>query len=217
MTATDKQDGALTFTVDPGNMDIKTAGRYTVYYSAVDTDGNQLIAPRTVIVESVTGQAVRQSAQAVLNQIITPDMSRDKQIYAVYHYARWNVAYVGSSDKSSLENGAYEGFTKKKGDCYTYYAMVKVMLDMLGIENLEVTRVGGTSHHWWNLVLFEDGKYYHVDSSPTRVRLDNISHSKMTESDLVIYTNAEGVIDRRPNFYVYDKTLPDYQNIQIAQ
>lgn len=217
VTVTDKQDGNLTFTVDPGNMDIKTQGRYTVYYSAVDTDGNQLIVPRTVIVESVTGQAVRQSAQTILNQIITPGMSRDSQIYAVYGYVRWNVAYVGSSDKSSLENGAYEGFTKKKGDCYTYYAMTRVMLDMLGIENLEVTRVGGTSHHWWNLVLFEDGKYYHVDSSPTRVRLDNVNHNKMTDSDLVVYTNAEGVIERRPNFYVYDKTLPAYRDIEIAQ
>ena len=217
VTATDKQDGELTFTVDPGNMDIKTQGRYIVYYSAVDADGNQLIAPRTVVVESVTSQAVRQSAQVVLNQIITPDMSRDAKIYAVYHYVRWNVAYVGSSDKSSLENGAYEGFTKKKGDCYTYYAMTRVMLDMLGIENLEVTRVGGTSHHWWNLVLFEDGKYYHVDSSPTRVRLDNVQHSKMTERDLVTYTNADGVKERRPNFYVYDKTLSVYRDIEIAQ
>lgn len=217
VTATDKQDGNLAFTVDPGNVDIKAQGRYTVYYSAVDADGNQLIVPRTVVVESITAQAVRQSAQAVLNEIITPDMSRDAQIYAVYHYARWNVAYVGSSDKSSLENGAYEGFSKKKGDCYTYYAMVRVMLDMLGIENLEVTRIGGTSHHWWNLVLFEDGKYYHVDASPTRVHLDNIQHNKMTESDLAIYTNADGVRDRRPNFYVYDKTLPEYQNIDIAQ
>lgn len=217
VTATDKQDGELTFAVDPGNVDITVLGRYTVYYSATDADGNQLIAPRTVIVESVTSQAVRQSAQKVLNEIITPNMSRDAQIYAVYHYARWNVAYVGSSDKSSLENAAYEGFTKKKGDCYTYYAMVRIMLDMLGIENIEVTRIGGTSHHWWNLVLFEDGKYYHVDASPTRVHLNGVEHSKMTESDLVIYTNADGVSDRRPNFYVYDKTLPEYQSIDIAQ
>lgn len=216
VTATDAQDGELSFTVDTGNFDNRTEGRYTVYYSATDSDGNQILMPRTVVVESHTGQIVRENAQAILDQIIKPDMTHDEKIYAVFKRVRDFVWYSGSSDKSSLENAAYEGFTKWVGDCYTYYAMVRVMLDMLEIPNLEVARVGGTSRHWWNLVLFEDGKYYHVDASPHPGT--HMEHFKMTESTLVEYTELRSTgVNSRPNYYVYDHTLPEYQNIEIAQ
>lgn len=215
VTATDAQDGQLSYEVDPGNFDNKTAGRYTVFYSATDSDGNQLIVPRMVVVESHIGQVVRQKAQEVLDEIIEPGMTRDQQIYAVFNRVWHYVWYSGNSDKTSVENAAYEGFTTWSGDCYTYYAMVRVMLDMLGIPNVEVTRVGGNSHHWWNLVEFEDGKYYHVDATPHRVT--NMEHFKMTESVITAYTNNPEIMRRKPNYYVYDHTLPEYQNIEIAQ
>lgn len=215
VTAADAQDGPLLFEVDPGNFDNKTAGRYTVLYSATDSDGNQLIVPRTIVVESHIGQVVRQKAQEVLDEIIKPGMTHDEKIYAVFTRVWHFVWYSGNSDKSSVENAAYEGFSKWSGDCYTYYAMVRVMLDMLEIPNVEVTRVGGTSHHWWNLVQFEDGKYYHVDATPHRVT--NMEHFKMTESVITAYTNDPDIMRRKPNYYVYDHTLPEYQNIEIAQ
>lgn len=215
VTATDAQDGQLSFEVDPGNFDNKTAGRYTVLYSATDSDGNKLVMPRTVVVESHVGQIVREKAQELLNRIIKPGMTHDEKIYAVFKQVKNYVWYSGNSDKSSLENAAYEGFTKWAGDCYTYYAMVRVMLDMLQIPNVEVTRVGGTSHHWWNLVQFEDGKYYHVDATPHRYT--SMEHFKMTESVIIAYTNTPKVANYRPNYYTYDKTLPEYQNIEIAQ
>ena len=215
VTATDAQDGQLSFEIDSGNFDNKTAGCYTVFYSATDSDGNMLIMPRTVVVESHVGQVVRQKAQEVLDEIIKPGMTHDEKIYAVFTRVWHFVWYSGSSDKSSVENAAYEGFTTWSGDCYTYYAMVRVMLDMLGISNVEVARVGGNSHHWWNLVQFEDGKYYHVDATPHRVT--NMEHFKMTESVIAAYTNDPEIMRRKPNYYVYDHTLPEYQNIEIAQ
>lgn len=216
--ATDLQDGVLTYTVDPGNFDNKTEGEYTVYYSATDSDGNRIIVPRTVIVESHLNQLLREAAQQVLATIITPEMTRDQKIWAVFNYTRWNVRYSGNSDKSSLEAGAYEGFSKGVGDCYTYYAMVRVMLDMLEIPNLECRRIGGTSNHWWNLVQFEDGIYYHVDASPHSLKFEWLpSHFQMTEAMIVAYTNEPEVMAYRPNYYVYDHTLPEYQDIEIAQ
>lgn len=213
--AMDAQDGELTFTVDADGLDLKTVGRYTVFYSAVDADGNRVIAPRTVVVESQVGQLLREKAEKVLKEIINPNMTRDEKIMAVFNRAKYYVTYTGNSDKSSIENAAYEGFTKNAGDCYTYYAMVKVMLDMLEIPNLECRRIGGTSNHWWNLVEFEDGKYYHVDASPHPGTW--MLHFKMTESTITDYTNHPDVANRRPNYYVYDHTLPEYQDIEIAQ
>lgn len=216
--ATDPQDGSLTFTVDSAAFDNKTEGEYTIYYSAVDSDGHRITVPRTVIVESHLSQLVREKAQQVLDTIIKPEMTRDGQIWAISHYVRWNVTYVGTSDKSSIEAGAYEGFYTGTGDCFTYYAMVRVLLDMLDIPNLECRRIGGSSNHWWNLVQFEDGKYYHVDTNPHRYVFDWLeNHYRMTESTIQRYTNEPEVMGYRPNYYVYDHTLPEYQDIEIAQ
>ena len=216
VTVTDAQDGELTFTVDSNGFDNKTAGRYTVYYYAEDSDGNRLIVPRTIVVESHIGQIVREKAQELLNKIIHPGMGRNEKIRVVAEYVRHNVWYSGNSDKSSVENGAYEGFVKWNGDCYTYYAMFRVMLDLMEIPNVEVRRVGGTSNHWWNLVEFEDGIYYHVD--PSQHPNSPINHNKMTESDLAHYTELRSTgKDKRPNYYVYDKSLPEYQGLNIAQ
>lgn len=214
--AVDSKDGEVSFTVDTAQVNLNAEGTYTVYYSATDSDGHTTIIPRKITVENVDRTAVEAYARAALDKIITPDMTRDQKIFAVYKYTKSSVLYVGSSDKSSVMAAAYEGFTKGQGDCYTYYAMNVVLLDMLGLENLEVARVGGTSNHWWNLVLYEDGKWYHVDSCPHAVSVDNIFHWKMTEADLEIYTADPTVAGRRPNFYVYDKTLPIYEGIEIA-
>lgn len=216
VTATDPQDGKVSFKVDNSGVDPYTPGTYTAYYSATDSEGNTTIIPRKIVVLDVTEDTVRRYAQQILDRIITPDMTRDQQISAIHAYCHDNVAYVGYSDKSSIVNAAYEGFTTNQGDCYTYYAMNVIFFDLLGIENLEVTRINGTSHHWWNLVLFEDGFYYHVDSCHAKIKPEGFYFGKMTESDLEFYTNHPAVVDRRPNYYVYDKTLPEYQNINIA-
>lgn len=216
VSATDAQDGELSFTVDPGNVDNKTLGTYTAYYTASDSDGNTLTVPRTIVIQDEAEAAVEQYAKKVIEQIIKDDMTRDQKIYQIYLYTKRNVLFVGSSDKSSIVHAAYEGFSTGKGDCYTYYAMNVILLDMVGIENLEVARVGGTSNHWWNLVLHEDGKYYHVDSCPKSIYLDGQTYYKMTDQDLEDYTNNKQVATHRPNYYTYDKTLPEYQDIDIA-
>lgn len=216
VSATDLQDGELTFKVDAGDVDNKKIGSYTAYYTATDSDGNTLTMPRKIVIQDKAEAAVEEYAKAALQKIIKDDMTRDQKIYQVYLYSKKNVQFVGSSDKSSIVHAAYEGFTTGKGDCYTYYAMNVIMLDLLGIENLEVTRVGGTSHHWWNLVLHEDGKYYHVDSCPKSIYLDGQTYYKMTDKDLDVYTNDPKVAAHRPHYYTYDKTLPEYQDIEIA-
>ncbi len=214
---TDKQDGELKFTVDTAQVDIQTAGTYTVYYSAVDADGNELVVPREIIVYPPSNTGLEGIIQEVLAEIIKPGMTISEQVAAMYRQVRFSTFYSGNSDKSSIELAAYEGFTKHTGDCYTYYSMMKVLLDAMGIENLEVTRVGGNSRHWWNLVKMEDGKYYFVDASPGKISFDWLRRQKMTASDIERYTKNEQVIAHRTNYYTYDKTLPQYQGIEIAQ
>ena len=216
VSAEDLQDGTVAFTVDASQINQNQTGSYIAYYSATDADGNKTIAPREIVVQEVNQAAAEKIARQVLGRIIKDDMTLDEQIYAVQQFTRYSVQFVGSSNKDSIWHAAYEGFTTGKGDCYTYYAINRILLDMLGIENLEVARVGGTSHHWWNLVRFADGMYYHVDSCPRAIVVSGVDAAKMTESDLKTYTNDSRVTARRPNYYVYDSTLPEYVGIEIA-
>ena len=55
-----------------------------------------------------------------------------------------------------------------------------------------------------------------MDSCPHAVAVAEIYHWKMTEADLERYTADAAVAARRPNFYVYDKTLPEYEGLEIA-
>lgn len=216
VSAVDPQDGAVIFTVDSTGFDRNTVGTYTVYYKATDADGNTTIMPRTIIVQEIGAAVVEERARAALDSIITEGMSKDEMIYAVWYYTLSNVSYVGTSDKSGIIAAAYEGFTTAQGDCYTYYAMNVVMFDMLGIGNVEVRRINGTTNHWWNLVQYEDGLWYHLDSCPSRIWLDEVDKAHMTDSDLVYYTNHPDVLERRPNYYTYDHTLPQYEGLEIA-
>ena len=216
VSATDPQDGELIFSVEAGDVDNKTVGTYTAYYLATDSNGNTLRVPRTIVIQDEAEAFVEQYAKTVIDKIITEDTTRDQIIYKIYRYTKDNIQFVGSSNKSSIVHAALGGIYPGKGDCYTYYAMNAVLLNTAGIENLEVARVGGTSNHWWNLVLHDDGKYYRVDSCPKAIYLDGQTYYKMTESDLDAYTNNKQVASHRPNYYTYDKTLPEYQDIDIA-
>lgn len=214
--ALDEQDGEVNFTVNAGDVNRGKEGAYTAYYTATDSEGNTTIVPRKVIVQKVDKDLVEEYAKKVLSKIITEGMTRDQKIQAVFRYSRYNVSYVGFSDKSGMIYAAFEGFAKGQGDCYTYHCMNVIMLDLLGIENLSVKRMNGETNHWWNLVQFEDGKYYHVDSTPSSVIVEGINKAKMTDTDLETYSSDAQVRKRRANYYLYDKTLPEYEGIEIA-
>jgi hypothetical protein len=216
VAAEDLQDGVITFTVDASGVNQNQTGHYLAYYTATDVDGNKTIVPREIVVQDVNQAAAEKIARQVLKLIIKADMTRDEQIRAVHQFTRYSVQFVGSSNKDSIWHAAYEGFTTGKGDCYTYYAINRILFDLLEIENLEVARVGGNSNHWWNLVLFEDGLYYHVDSCPRAIDVSGVNAEKMTDTDLQTYTNDSRVAARRANYYVYDSSLPEYEGINIA-
>ena len=165
VTAWDEKDGQVQVTVDSSGVNLNAAGSYTVTYIAEDKAGNRATASATVEVTDITPEMVIQLADEVLAQITTPQMSNKEKCRAIYDWAPEAIKYVGTSDKSDIYHGAYEGFTKKRGDCYTYYAVATVLFNQLGIPNMKVERVGGTTSHYWSLVNIGEG-WYHFDCGP---------------------------------------------------
>ena len=223
VTAADEVDGAVTLHVDSSEVNLTQPGTYTAIYWAEDAAGNRAEASVTVtVVEAVTvddgdgeataddvvdsaaaqatPEAVNALADEILSEITTPGMSRYEVALAIYNYVHNNISYTGTSDKSSWLVGAYVGFTRRSGDCYNYFACSKALLTRAGIPNVDLTRVGGNSRHYWQLVDVGEG-YYHFDACPHPNSYPLYSFL-LTEAEVRAYTEQCSSV--RKNYYVYD-------------
>lgn len=151
---------------------------------------------------ALTYDGLAEKVEAVLDDIITDDMTQLEQAKAVYDYTRTHISYSGDSDKSDWEQGAYVGLTARRGDCFTYYAAARAMLTYLGISNIKVERVGGISDHYWLLVDCGDG-WYHFDSTPRSSKMPPFDSFMFTDADAADYTVATG----EREYYAFDSSL----------
>lgn len=201
----DNAAGEITLSVDNGEVDLNTPGAYLVHYMATDASGNSSVSEATVFVKQRSNKEkiADQLADALLQELITEDMSKWDTCYELWNWCRKKITYSYSSgDRSSIYTGAYEGLHDRSGDCYAYYATFTLLLQKCGIETMEVRRVGGTSDHWWNLVNLGDG-WYHCDSSPRR-KTDKYQCFMQTDAQIQGYTDSR---PEHPNYYVFDETL----------
>lgn len=146
-------------------------------------------------------EGLEEAVTELLEAIITDDMDKLAQTRAVFDYTRTHITYTGTSDKSNWEEGAYEGLTARKGDCFTYYAVSRALLTALGIDNLEVQRVGGPTSHFWNLVNIGTG-WYHFDATPRSSKMPAFVSFMFTDEEAADYTERAG-----RNYYTFDGTL----------
>lgn len=187
---------SLKLNVDRSQVDIEKAGTYSVIYTVTDEAGNQASVTITLtVLERPNGlDQARELANNVLSQITTPGMSKPEIAAAIYNYVKFNIAYSGSSDKNAgWPAGAVDGFTKKSGDCYTYFATAKALYEAAGIPNVDVVKVKtaqtSSSSHYWSLIDVGNG-WYHVDCTP---RANNYADS------FFLYTDEEMLAYSRKN------------------
>ena len=141
--------------------------------------------------KSETHHSVDAMADKVLDQITNDQMSKTEKAKAIYSWVRANIRYVSRAEKGDWVQIAYNGFRKKSGDCYTYYAVSLALLSRAGIPSIEVTRLDG--HHWWNLINCGEG-WYHFDTTP---RNGGGDFCLLTDAKLQEYSNKH-VTTRMP-------------------
>lgn len=199
VTVTDNRDDKITFTVDSSKVNLKKVGSYSVVYSAADKAGNKTEVSATISVEEllVTEEELAEMAADILKNITSAGMTQREIAYEIYRWTKGHIAYTGNSDKSDWRNEAYRGIKNAVGDCFTYFAVSKALLNKAGIENMDVTRVGGRTRHYWSLINCGDG-WYHFDSCPNK---DHKETFMMTDAEVEAYTNQRG-----NNYYTFDKT-----------
>ena len=216
VTCTDADGKSVTFTIDASGVDRNRQGTYQAIYTATDNNGASFRQTRTITVIVATEELVNSLCDEIIAQIIEDSFSTNEKIRAVWRWTKNNITYVGTSVSYEDElRVAYAAFVSHSGDCYTYYISNKYLLTRLGIPNVEVKRVPSVTRHWWNLVKFSDGKWYHVDSCPHPKKLEQYTY-KMTESDLEWF-EEQFKSSTHPNYYEYDHSLPQYSGLKIAQ
>lgn len=194
----DNADPSPTLTIDSSAVDLNTLGTYPVTYTASDKNGNSRSVTGYITVFEVTREYVDSIADEVLRGIITGGMTNRDKCRAIYKWIRSNILYTSSGGKESVTRGAYNGFRLKKGDCYTFYSTAEVLLTRAGLENQRITRVGGATNHYWNLVYIDDA-WYHFDTNPGTDHADTCLFTDTRAKELTASRGRE--------YYTYDETL----------
>jgi hypothetical protein len=200
VTVKDNKDEELEVSVDSSEVNLKKEGEYTVVYTAEDKAGNKTSVSTTVTVKKITvsEEDVNKLADDILDDILKKDMTKEEEAHAIYKWVKGHVSYTGDSDKSDWLAEAYRGMTKGDGDCFTYYAVSQALLTRAGIDNMRVTRVGGRTQHFWNLINCGSG-WYHFDTCPNK---DHMEAFMLTDKEVEEYTKKRG-----NNYYSFDKSL----------
>lgn len=199
VTATDNACGEVEFQVDASKVNLSFAGSYQAVYTATDLSGNTTTKTITVTVTEISDyqEKLDELCDKILSSITTESMTKTEKARAIFNYVLNHISYTGSSDKSDWVKGAYLAFTKKRGDCFTYYAASRALLTRAGIDNMEVVRIGNT--HYWNLVNLGTG-WYHFDASP---KSTGFKCFMLTDAEVAAY----GKTIHRPEYYDFDASL----------
>ena len=201
----DNCGGELEVQVDSSAVDVNAPGDYEVGFTATDASGNTAWATTTIHIyeNQVTEDQLNEKVDAVISQIITPDMDKEAQLRAVYTYVYDHIAYTSDSDKSDWIRAAYDGlFMTGSGDCYNYFAAAIAFCRRLGIDYREIERTPGAAEgtHFWimvNIGTEEKPRWYHFDCTHLRA---SYSHSGclLTDAQLRAFNKF------RAGFYTYD-------------
>ena len=184
----------LQLEIDNSQVDLDTAGEYTVTYRVADAAGNETVATATITVinrQAEEEEKARQEMQEKLDPLVEKAVKAcqksgqtDREfLKKMFDWVRNHMSYTGHSDKSDELGEAYRGFTKGVGDCFTYFAVLKQMMEYAGFETCDVRRINGKTDHFWSLVKV-DGEWYHIDSCPR-------SSAKHPEWKCFLRTDAE--------------------------
>ena len=214
VTATDDCNAGVTLVVDTKAVNLKAVGIYDVVYRATDAAGNvtEVACKLSVYEEEITEAMLYDVLDPILDSIITENMTLTQQLRAIYDYVYENISYSSTSDKSSWVRAAYNGLMNRNGDCFTYFALSKAMMERLGVQNMDVQRDPTVAalvneRHYWSLVNIgsEDApQWYHFDSC----RINDLSRPwgfLMTDSQLIQYSEKREKDGISGYFYVYDK------------
>ena len=210
----DDHDPFPTLEIDNSAVDLNTVGVYPVTYLAVDFAGNvskviirvYVVEPETEVDPAATEEEIEymhQLARNALSECTWGGMAPSEELWAIFWYVKNNMNYVNGTDKSSWVHEAIRGFEENTGDCFTYFAVLRAMMEEAGYETVDMTRLGGETRHFWSLVKYKD-QWYHIDACPRSPEHGKYWYCFLrTDKELAEFTETWG----EGYYYVFDESL----------
>ena len=161
----------VTLTVDNAAVNMYQAGGYNVTYTATDRAGNtaQKKVRLYFLKPTVSEEKLQAKVQEVLSKIVTDDMTMGQKAWAIFRYVHDNFTFGYTSNKRDWKYEAWRGLTRRHGDCFTYDAAARVLLEGVGAQVMFIQRDSGYRHYW--LMVNVGTGWYHFDplnSGPSR-------------------------------------------------
>lgn len=155
--AVDDRDGKVKVKADTSKVNMKKTGTYKVYFTARDKAGN--VAKSWAKVRVIVPGTAESAADRVLRSITRKGWSDVKKARAIYRYVRGHCGYVNNAAHRDWRTSALQGIRYQSGDCYTYYAVSRLLLTRAGIPNVMINRepAPGGMRHYWNLAYVKGG------------------------------------------------------------
>ena len=191
VTVTDDKDDNPKLEVDTSSVNPDKRGTYKVTYTATDAAGNVSEKTTTIKIVSAkiseaTEETVNAKADEILSEIITDGMTQKQQAKAVFDWVVKNITYSETAGIDDLLSAAYKGMFYRIGDCTVKQKTAEVMLNRLGIKNMEIEKIRDTRGHYWLLIDIGEG-WYHYDPN---LQLDGTLIFYWHDADLWEYSNA---------------------------
>ena len=191
--------GEATLEVDSSGVNVNEPGTYEVIFIARSPGGQEARATAKVTV----GRAGEENAIAlvapILSEIIAPNMTQFQQARAIHTWAYNNITYQFTGPQGELTDIVYTGMTLRRGNCFTFYAITRFMLEHLGIETISMQRLPGHTNttHMWLLVNVGYG-WHHFDA--TNFTQSPHNGFMMTSTDIEGFNPWNWAIE----FYAFD-------------
>lgn len=211
----DDHDPFPTLEIDNSQVDLNTPGDYPVTYRSTDSAGHtsqviihvHVVEPETEPVDPMATEEeiekMHRLAGNWLKECTWEDMSETEELWAIFWYVKNNLKYVNGTDKTSWVHEAIRGFEECNGDCFTYFSVLKALLEEAGYETVDVTRLGGEVRHFWSMVKYKDA-WYHIDSCPRSEQHGKYWYCFLrTDGQLAEFTEIWG----EGYYYVFDQSL----------
>lgn len=186
VSAVDDRDGKVRVKADTSRINWEKTGTYKIYLSAEDKAGN--VAKSWAKVRVIVPGTAESIADQVLRSITKKGWSDEKKARTIYEYVRKRCSYVQNAAHKDWRTTALQGIRYQSGDCYTYYAVARLLLTRAGIPNVMINRYPTPQglRHYWNLVYVKGG-WYHFDTTPRR---RNESFCLWTDAQLFAYSSG---------------------------
>jgi len=209
VSAEDAFGRPLDFNVDSSNVNIHELGTYTAIYYAIDAWGLRTEAEIHVTVLEVDPERVRDLAQAVLDNILSGNMTQVQEARAIFDWIQNNVAYAANISQGSVYEGAYQALRNRRGDCFVFYSVSQVLLTVAGIPNMHIQRIEtAADRHSWNLINPDELGWHHFDATPLMpVGEQRLNRFMFTSSQARRHTQLIHSYLGTRDYYTYDSEL----------